>query len=206
VRRTTITVRYGRTQSLESYSNVRPEITLGAELDEGDDPEAAKAQLFAEARAFVEEAIDQAVEWDGRGAKFSKEPRYRLAHTAEQIYTGDGWARNHKTVAPERLLVLLPQAIRLDIDDNPGRRWWSEPYGPPNKLRLSHALRVAEEWLGDHAGYRLIDCADGDLSKIPTWALEALPGPTPEPAPVAAAPPLDDIDEEDEGDDEDDEE
>jgi hypothetical protein len=183
----TITVRYGRTQSLEQYSNVRPEITIGAELDAGEDPEGVKAQLLAEARAFVEEAVDEALEVDGRGAKFSREPRYRLALTAEEIYRG-GWNNRNKITAPDKLLVLLPQRVNPNANDFPGHVWWSEPYGPSSKLRLAHAQRAAAQWLAEHQGYRLIDCSDGDLSKIPEWALVAPPDPDPAPALVARDP------------------
>jgi hypothetical protein len=203
VKHTRITVRIGRTQSLENYSNVRPEIEIEGLLEAGDDPAACKAQLLAEARAFVEEVIDEALEREGRGAKFSPEPRFRLAITAEEIYTGNGWTRRQKTTAPERLIALIPQAVALQQGDNPGRAWWGEPYGASSKMRLTHARRAADEWLAGHEGYRLIDCADGDLSRIPAWAMQPPPEPTPEPAPVAEAPlDEDDVDDEEGDDDE----
>lgn len=182
MKRTQITVSFARTQSLGNYSNIKPSIVLGAELDEGDDAEAVKAQLLEEAQQFVYEAVDRALEDDGQAAKFSAEPRYRLAITAESVHVGRGWGDRNKATAPEGLLVLLPQAVNLD--ETEGRAWWGEPYGPSRKLRLSHARRAAAEVLGDRPGYRLIDCADGDLSRIPAWAMS--PPPEPEPEPVAA--------------------
>lgn len=177
----TITVRYGRTQSLESYSNVRPEITLSAELAEGEAPDAAKEQLLAEARAFVEEAIDQAIEQDGRAAKFSREPRYQLIYTSE---VWSGWHRAPKQEPPERLFIILPNDA--PIERGGGASWWQNPHPVSRKLRLSHAVTAAGEWLAEHAEYRLIDASDGDLSKVPAWVFEAVA----EPEPVDVAEPV----------------
>lgn len=183
---TEITVSYGRTQSLEAYCNVRPSITLRATLDEGEDPEAARQQLLAEARAIVYEEVDQALEDDGKAAKYSAEPRYRLYITSEAMWVGrDRWGgRTTKVDAPERLLVLAPNDARLDAGDAP--TWWNRPYGASSKLRMSHARRRIAEYLKENAEFRLIDCADGDLSRIPQWAMSPPPEPEPEPEPVAA--------------------
>lgn len=77
----TITVSYGMTQSLPKYSNVKPSITLTGVLAEGEDREQAKAALLDEARAFVHEAIDVALEASDRPAKYSAEPRYEVRRT-----------------------------------------------------------------------------------------------------------------------------
>ena len=191
----TITVRYGRTQSLESYSNVRPEITLSAELAEGEAPDAAKEQLLAEARAFVEEAIDQAIEQDGRAAKFSREPRYRLI-TTRTLWAG-AWNRERKQEPAERLAIIVPHGTKLERprrDDGVSACWWEEQAG---KMRFGHAWRVAAEYLAEHEEYRLIDASDGDLSKVPAWVFEAVVV-EPKPAPVTVG-----DDEGDEGDDDD---
>lgn len=183
MQRTKIVVTYQRTHNLGNYSNVRPSISIEGTLEESDDPEVVKQQLRAEARAFVHEVIDEALESEGQAAHFSNEPRYRLAYTVEETYLGSGFdrGRHGKARAPERLLVIVPQPIRLHRDDNPGRQWWGDPYGPSSKLRLSHARQAAADWLTDHEGYRLIDCSDGDLSKISAWALEEPRAPEPEP-------------------------
>ena len=183
---TEITVSYGRTQSLESYCNVRPSVTLRATLDEGEDPEAARAQLLDEARAIVCEEVDRALEDDGKAAKYSAEPRYRLYISDEAKWVGrDRWGgRTTKVDAPERLLVLVPNANRLDAGDTP--TWWNRPYGASSKLRMSHAWRQIGGHLKEHPEFRLIDCADGDLSRIPAWAMSAPPEPEPEPEPQPA--------------------
>jgi hypothetical protein len=184
MKRTTITISFTRTQNLGNYSNIKPGIVIGAELEEGDDPEAVKAQLRAEVTSFVYEAVDSALEDDGQPARFSAEPRYRLGVTSKEVYAVGSWSnRATKAQAPERLLVLVPDAVRLD--ETEGHAWWGEPYGPSRKLRLSHARRAIAEYLDEHPDVRLIDCADGDLSHIPTWVITPpqAPEPTSEPAP-----------------------
>ena len=192
----TITVRYGRTQSLESYSNVRPEITLSAELGDGDDPDAAKAALLYDARAFVEEMIDQALEAEGEHAKFSREPRYQVITTTT---VGGGWSRDPVQEPPERLVIVLPNETRLERhqrDDGVRACWWEEQAG---KMRLSHALTEAARYLAEHEEYRLIDASDGDLSRVPAWVFEAVVKPEPVAEPVTVG---DDVDDEGEEDDE----
>lgn len=53
---TQITVNAGRTfnNPYESYSNLRPEVTLTASLDEGEDPQAAAKALQSQAETLVE--------------------------------------------------------------------------------------------------------------------------------------------------------
>jgi hypothetical protein len=49
----TITVTYSRTFNLGNYNSARFEVTLGAELEEGDDPAEAEAQLWAQAKEGI---------------------------------------------------------------------------------------------------------------------------------------------------------
>jgi hypothetical protein len=179
MQRTRITVTYQRTHNLGNYSNVRPSITIEAIPDEGEDVEAIKAALMAEARAFIHDVIDEALEGEGQPAKFSDEPRYRLSYTTTELHVGD-WGSRTKLTAPERLLVLTPAAINPHKDGREaGRTWWSEPWGVPNKARLAAARQAAAEWLEEHEGYHLIDCSDGDLSRIPAWVMEEPKAPAP---------------------------
>src|SRR5688572_23962743 len=86
VKLTTITVSYGETQSLPEYSNVKPQITLGATLDEGDDPAQAEAYLWQLAKDSVHAQIDLALEANGRPAKHSTEPRYQILQTRRNMW------------------------------------------------------------------------------------------------------------------------
>lgn len=186
MQRTKIVVGYQHTHNLGNYSNARPSITIEATLDEGEDVEAAKAQLAAEARAYVHEQIDQALEHDGQPAKFSTEPRFRLERTVDATF--GGWNEPRRTAAvPERLLVILPVGMSLKLRDTGGdtKTWWTSQGGDWHKMRLASIRRVAAEWLEAEPAYRLIDCSDGDLSKLPAWALELPVDPGP-PAPALA--------------------
>jgi hypothetical protein len=161
---TSITVSFGRTQSLSSYSNIKPAITLSADLEDGDDPEACRAALLEQARTFVEEQIDLALEADGTPAKFSSAPRYKVLYVAERWI--DGLRRQTRVTPPERLILIVPMGAQLAGGRTP---WWSEIYSPTRDLRLRHAQARAAEWQDDHDGVRIIDCAGGDLERIPAW-------------------------------------
>src|SRR5262245_34880619 len=95
---TSITVSFGRTQSLREYSNIKPAITLSADLEDGDDPEACRAELLEQARTFVEEQIDLALEADGTPAKFSTAPRYKILHVTDRWIGGA--FRGERRIAP----------------------------------------------------------------------------------------------------------
>lgn len=53
-----ITVTYSYTFNLGNYSSIRPEVSLTADLAEGDEPEQARRELLQTAQAQVEESID----------------------------------------------------------------------------------------------------------------------------------------------------
>jgi hypothetical protein len=172
---TTVTVSYGQTQSLPEYSNVKPSITLTAEVEEGEDREQVKAQLKAEAQAFVHEAIDEALEADGRPAKYSSEPRYKVQRTTN--YHDYERPRGSQVVeAPEQLVIILPQGLKLAES-----RFLTDIYGAASGLRLAHAKHSAAEFIHERDGYTLLDASDGDLSKLPAWL-------TTPPAPKSEAP------------------
>lgn len=155
MRLTTITVSYGQTQSLPEYSNVKPSMTLSAELGEGDDPEAIKAALLAEARAFVQAAIDDALEINEQPARYSAEPRFRILVSRSPRY----FAKDEGKAPPARIVVIVPAEAKygqFDLMD------------PLYKQR--HRYRYARQWAEGYAATEaalLIDCADGDLSRIP---------------------------------------
>jgi hypothetical protein len=166
---TEITVSYGRTQSLESYRNVRPSITLKAEIADGDDPAAVRAQLLAEAKAAVHEEVDLALEDDDRPARYSLQPRYRVIITRE---LGGHWTGYVRQEPPEQLLIIVPDGALPDRGADGNLTWWTALPGRPRGARLWHVMQIAEAYLADHDRTRRINCADGDLSRIPAWVLE----------------------------------
>ena len=71
---TEVRLTLGYTYNLGDYSNVRPEITLTAELD--DDLQVALNSLYETARNHCYRMIDEALEANEKPAKFSDEPRF----------------------------------------------------------------------------------------------------------------------------------
>lgn len=172
MKHTRIVVRIGRTQNLENYSNARPEIEIEGVLEEGDDPEACKAQLRAEARAFVEEEVDAALEAENIPAKFWKGSRFQVYETQE-VWLG-AFRRQFRLPPPERLVIIVPEGVPLG-ERGEGKRWYSQLYRDSGRaMRLDHARQRAREHIADHPerGYRLVDCADGDLAAIPAWVAQ----------------------------------
>lgn len=59
---TTITITYGRKINLGNYNNANLEVTLGTELDEGDDQRAVMDYLWEEAKASAKAQVAHLVE------------------------------------------------------------------------------------------------------------------------------------------------
>lgn len=183
---TQVTVTYGETQSLPEYSNVKPSITLTAELATNDDPTEVEHQLWEWARTSVREQIDSALESNGRAAKYSAEPRYQVLRTYHDRYGNRG------ALPPPALVVILPNDAPIDRDALGVSLTHTNAEGEARKLRLAYAQRVAARAAAEH-GAVVIDCSDGDLSKLAA----ALPPPEPErieetPAPVVRVADVDD--------------
>lgn len=149
---TEITVSYGETQSLPEYSNTKPSLTLTAVLDDGDDPAAAEAELWTQAKNAVREQVDQALEANNIPAKYSTEPRYQVLRTRTVSYYDRG-----KVELP-KLVAIIPNDAKLDD------RFVHAGYLHSRKLRYGHALRLAAETAEE--GYTLVDCADGDMGRL----------------------------------------
>lgn len=158
---TTVTVSYGQTQSLPEYSNIKPQLTLTAELEPGDDLAAVQAALWTEARSAVRELIDQALEGEGRPAKYSTEPRYQVVK-----------------VRPDRYSPHLPNLVAIFPNDEPLAQ--TSPFTGITtvhnyrNLRLAHAQRIAADAAASY-GATLFDCSDGDISKVQEALLQAEP-------------------------------
>lgn len=186
MRITQVTVSYGETQSLPEYSNVKPHITLTAEIDPDDNPETITDLLWGVAREEVHAQIDNALESNGRAAKYSAEPRFQVLRTYHDRYGNRG------ALPPPALVVILPNDAPIDRDALGVSLTHTNAEGEARKLRLAYAQRVAARAAAEH-GAVVIDCSDGDLSKLAA----ALPPPEPEriketPAPVVRVADVDD--------------
>lgn len=168
----TITVSYGQTQSLPEYSNVKPSLTLTAQIDESDDPAAVEALLWRQAKATVHEQIDQALEGAGVAARYDQaSPRYQVLRTRRR----DNYHERHLPQLPA-IVVVLPNEVTSED------KRLIQPYArETQRLRYAHAMQVAADYARDQ-GAMLIDLSSGDLA--PLWA--ALPVDPPEPEPRAA--------------------
>ena len=173
-----ITVSYGETQSLPSYSNVKPSLTLTATLDEGDDPAACEVELWALAKAHVHEQVDLALEASDVAAKHSAEPRYQVMKTYWNQWDHRGEEK------PPQYVVILPDALKLDRDAYSQKLIHAATAGASRKLRYAHALAVARDAIRDSDDNpTLLDCSDGDLTPLrealpaPESSLEAAPTP-----------------------------
>ncbi|RJX17564.1 MAG: hypothetical protein C4575_13045 [Desulforudis sp.] len=75
---TEISISYEETCSLPNYSNVRPGLSLAAQIELEDNPEKVRCDLMAQARLFVRGVIDQALIDNGRSPKYYSGQRYKI--------------------------------------------------------------------------------------------------------------------------------
>lgn len=124
-----ISITYGRTQSLRDYCNVKPSMTLTATLEPDDVVTDVAAKLIAGVRGVVHEIIDQALEDDGTAARHSTEPRYRLIYSRAIMFsstTEHGGYRGVNVEPPDKVIVILPDDYTVPIS---AEHWTGEPYG-----------------------------------------------------------------------------
>lgn len=154
---TQVTVSYARTESLSNYCNIKPGITLTATLQEGDDPGMVEEDLIETAQTTVHDLIDTAREADGLSPKYYRGKLHR-------VYRNDD----------RRCIVVVSNNTQPKTEDN----WKYNDYW----YAVSVSVRPVRAWevaIGEAAqhNFALVDCADGDSSKIP-----ALPDAGPAPA------------------------
>jgi hypothetical protein len=171
---TQITVSYGETASLPEYSNVKPAITLTATLDESDLFDTVEAILWAQAKRSVHDQVDLALEANDKPAKYSADPRYQVMSTYTDSYNRD------RPKLP-KLIVLLPDSF--DHRARYDKVLVHAIYPESRNMRYEHAMRVARRAASERDA-ELIDCADGDTSRLDA----ALATSNPEVAPTADSP------------------
>jgi hypothetical protein len=181
VKITTVTIGYGATQSLPEYSNVKPSAILTAEVEDGEDPTIVAAQLQTTARLMVENEIDAVLERNGQPAKYSTELRYRVwAARRPGAYEASN--------ASEQVVIIVPAK---DFDRHAFRELYEVLHDYSERWhRYRYALTRAMDYATEHTA-RLIDCSDGDLSRIPEVFRRQ-----PEPVAVPAIPAAQDWDNE----------
>jgi hypothetical protein len=94
---TTITVGWSETCSLPEYCNVKPSLTLTAQIGEDEDAQATTNALLAEVKKVVHEQVDEALETVGCAPKYYEGPRYRV------VYDGLG-----------ALMLVIPTEVNVE--------------------------------------------------------------------------------------------
>lgn len=143
---TEISVSWKETCSIPGeYSNVTPEFGLKAALGDFDNPDEVREQLLNEVKQHVQSRIDNVLEAHNESPKYSDEPLFRLRYSRD-----------------EKLYVIVPNDERLLREMN----GFFDIYGL-KPMRLSKIRAEAQRKTVNRENSVLIDCSDGDLSKLP---------------------------------------
>jgi hypothetical protein len=132
-----VTVGLSLTESLPDYNNVKPSLTITADIDPGENVDNVVNFLFDElVRAYVEGHVDDAREAAGQSPKFYQGPLYKLLF----------WQQRDA-------LVILPESV--EHRTLPGD-WFSRSPGH-SAMRLTTIRDHAAEMAAPH-GYEILDC------------------------------------------------
>ena len=144
---TQITVQLSHVFSLGNYSNVKPGLSLTADLTEDDDLDAVKDELHRRAEEHVQWAIDRTLEAEDKPPHFFDGPTFDVLRFDK-----------------EHLVIVIPHNAG---DSLPGE--WSAPiYYGMDTVCAGRRLEVAMEKAGQVGEYRtVVDCTDGDFSRLP---------------------------------------
>ena len=146
----TITVGWSETCSLPEYNNVKPSITLSAQIGDGEDAEAATRALLAECKRVVQGQVDEALEACG------KRPRH---------YTG--LAYQVVESAARKLVLVVPNEARLLPAYRPEKRW-SHVWGIDRGLSRAGAELLARRH-AEERHYSMITVDDIAMARHQLW-------------------------------------
>lgn len=155
-----VVIKFGVTQNVGDYSNVRPEVELMAVLDVGDDPDLAIAHLRETATELIHGMVDDELELAGSEPKYFVGELYRISYAD---------ARGVVVICP--VAAKLPEASNWQTSD-----LWRTYSRAPRAMRWDAAYRLGER-LALEKGYQLVVCVNDGFDAIP-----GLPDPGPEPA------------------------
>lgn len=152
-----ITVSYQRSHRLPSGDHVQAEVTLNVSVPPDEKHEALKLELSSHVQDLVHDMLDAGCTASHHDAPFANEPRYDLALTKKRA------PRDHR-----ELIIILPCG--------PNQR----PYAPVldlniivENLRHAYVRRYIALLSHRYERHEIIDCYDGDLSRIPVWAYDS---------------------------------
>jgi hypothetical protein len=134
-----VSVGWTETASLPNYNNIKPSVTLTATLEEGDNPTGCVSLLMEQAQREVRDLINQADEEHNNSPRYYKGPLFILLQGRER-----------------ECYVIAPKGGDYPAD--------------LRKITIEGPLNFVNSRAGDYAadyGYQVINCADGDFSKLP---------------------------------------
>lgn len=121
-------------------------VTLDATLDEGEYVYADTVRpMMNQAQHTVYTLVDEALEDAGKVAKHSAEPRFKAMQSTKR-----------------KCIVIVPNELSLKALPDDFTNGWGIPTG----ARLEHLQSLIRKRLPSD-GVQVIDCADGDLTRIP---------------------------------------
>jgi hypothetical protein len=156
-----ITVRYEEKVGLPNYSNSTFGITEIITISDAEDADYVREGATALLRYQVQAEIDRIRERNGMAAKYDQGMRYKVLRNYPQRV----WVQGKGDVPVEGfkpVVVILPNGAEPDLRRFTGctGRHESEHRG----ITYRHAHQLATEAATD--GAEVIDCADGDLSRL----------------------------------------
>ena len=146
----TITVGWSETCSLPEDNNVKPSITLSAQIGDGEDAESATRALLAECKRVVQGQVDEALE------AYGKHPRH---------YTGPAYQVVENAV--RKLVLVIPNEVRLLSAHRQDRRW-SHVWGIDRGLSRAGAEPLARRH-ADERHYTVITIDDIAMARHQVW-------------------------------------
>lgn len=137
-----INVGWSETHSLPEYCNVKPSVSYKIEIDEKELPDLIAHQYLRDAKKMVREATDLALEERNLRPFYYDGPRFQVL----------------KSNDCKKILI-------MSNDNNEWPPGFRHLHNVPRGMRPLIALQKASE-LSDQYQYEIIDCSDGDMSKM----------------------------------------
>lgn len=160
---THISIEFGATQNIGDYSNVKPSVVIGADLEDGDDPKKVLASLKDQALTTIHGLVDDELEKVGQAPRYYNGPLLRI------------WKSEIR-----KCIVLAPQNVATPHETTwKDRDNWNYVHGNNgilHNLRLQTATQIWKT-ISVPEGFTKVDCSKGDFSILP-----GLPDVGPEPA------------------------
>jgi len=141
-----IVVSHMETQNLGDYSNVKPSVTLEAELGEGENVSETIKTLQAQAQQAVQQQVDNAFEAIDDPPKYYSGPRFAMIVNSR-----------------EDLAAIVPDEALSNLING----WDGLSYRKKGRRLEAIKSYITHKYLLQNPETTVIDCSDGDLTKLP---------------------------------------